>query len=149
MPRSYAGTSCHSHHSPCSSLSSCWVSLAWQGQGQLLQVTLSCHITLQVHTWLAAGAGVDCPPGPAHSRGWSVRAASHQGCLSEEQGLSSLWERSSGHPGAWRGSAGPRALQHCSLNIPSGAQLGVTLGPSLGRVWRFYEPLLSLSVRVC
>lgn len=96
---------------------------------------LSPHV-LQAHTWLAAGTGVEGPSGPVHSRGWSARAASHQCCLSEEQGLSSLWGRSSGHPEAWRASAGPRVLQHCSLNIPSGAQLGVTLGPSLGRVWR-------------
>lgn len=115
-----------SHHPPCSSLSSCWESLAWQGQGWLLHVPLRCRLMFCSCTHSSQQGSVPLAL-------CAVMAGGREPCH-----IGAVLERSRDSPppsGAQRASAGPRGLQHCSSNIPSGAQPGVSLGPSLGREW--------------
>lgn len=62
-PRPRAGAPSCSHHPPRSCLGRCWESLAGQGRGWLLKVTLSCRLTLwQPFAAAQAAVGRDWSP---------------------------------------------------------------------------------------
>lgn len=129
VPHSRADTSCCSHHPPCSSLSclsSCWD--LWHGRVKGGSFKSPWSVASATHTAISRD-WCDCPSGPVHSHGWSASSITSVLALLGAGTLLPVGKELWPH---WS----PESLQHCSLNIPSGAQPGMTLELSLGRVWR-------------